>query len=261
MKPLASVSSGSPVATTRILLIHGLAADGSMFTELSATLVQAGWFVTCPDLRGFGASAARPGPFTVTQHAHDLEQFLSDLVPAQWLVLGYSQGGLIAQYLARRRPDLVAGLILCNSFARNVASLQEGIEAWLLALLGATFSMDRIGRLLWTGLTAHDAVDPALRDWFVQMVCRTNRAALGQMLRELRRCDTRPWLHELQCPTLLIRGANDHAVPAHHLRELQQYLPHAEVQVIPGVGHGMAWSAPATLGRTISAWWERVQDI
>jgi pimeloyl-ACP methyl ester carboxylesterase len=252
---LAFSTAGSPEARTRILLIHGLAVDGTMFVPLSATMTRAGWFVLSPDLRGFGRSAAYSGPFTIAQHANDLADLLATFSPGSWLVLGYSQGGSIAQQLARTHPDQVAALVLCNAYARNIASVREWCEALALAVLASTVDLRRLAPLLWDGLAAQDAVDPAARERFIAMVCRTHRAALRQMVRELRHFDSRPWLHELTCPALLIRGANDRAVPAHHLIELQRYLPYAEQRELVGVGHAMAWSAPEPLGRAIIEWW------
>src|SRR5205823_5502786 len=44
-------------------------------------------------------------------------------------------------------------------------------------------------------------------------------------------------LHRIQCPTLLIWGAQDHLVPPSYGQAYRQYLPHAELRLIPECGH------------------------
>ena len=44
-------------------------------------------------------------------------------------------------------------------------------------------------------------------------------------------------LHRVQCPVLLIWGANDRLVPPAHAEAYKKYLPQAEVKLIPNCGH------------------------
>ena len=44
-------------------------------------------------------------------------------------------------------------------------------------------------------------------------------------------------LHRVQCPVLLVWGANDRLVPPGHAEAYKKYLPQAEVQLIPNCGH------------------------
>ncbi len=44
-------------------------------------------------------------------------------------------------------------------------------------------------------------------------------------------------LHRIQCPTLLLWGANDRLVPPAYGEAYRKYLPHAELKLIPDCGH------------------------
>ena len=54
--------------------------------------------------------------------------------------------------------------------------------------------------------------------------------------------DSRHRLRNMECPTLIVAGANDTAVPLHHARMLAQGIPHASLHVIPNAGHEMIWT-------------------
>ena len=48
---------------------------------------------------------------------------------------------------------------------------------------------------------------------------------------------TGEWLSQVQTPVLLVHGEQDSLVPASHSQRLQALLPHAELLMLPGVGH------------------------
>ena len=122
-----------------LLLIHGLTVTGRMFDPVLPDLARQHRTIA-PDLRGYGRSKYLPGPYTVSQLAADLAHLLDDLGLATVDVLGYSQGGAVAQQFAHDYPDRVRRLILACTFAYNLATFQEKIEAalapWMLRLLG-----------------------------------------------------------------------------------------------------------------------------
>src|SRR5512135_960652 len=82
-----------------LLLVHGLMATGEMFEPVIGHF--AGRHrVIVPDLRGHGRSRGLPPPYTAAQLASDLARLLDHLGIDATAVLGYSQGGAIAQQLA-----------------------------------------------------------------------------------------------------------------------------------------------------------------
>ena len=94
-----------------LLLVHGLMITGEMFDpviEHFATRHR----VIVPDLRGHGRSRALPPPYSARQLAADLARLLDDLAIGSTAVLGYSQGGAIAQQLALDHPARCERLVL-----------------------------------------------------------------------------------------------------------------------------------------------------
>lgn len=82
-----------------LLLVHGLMITGEMFEPVVETFA-ARHRVIVPDLRGHGRSRGLPPPYTAAQLASDLSRLLDYLSIDSAAVLGYSQGGAIAQQLA-----------------------------------------------------------------------------------------------------------------------------------------------------------------
>ena len=68
------------------------------------------------DQRGCGLSDYKPDKgYTVDQAVNDLDRLRQALGIDQWVVLGFSYGGLLAQYYATKYPENVKGLVLVGS--------------------------------------------------------------------------------------------------------------------------------------------------
>jgi 3-oxoadipate enol-lactonase len=104
--------------------------------------------VIVPDLRGHGRSRGLPPPYTVTQLASDLAHLLDHLGVDSAAVLGYSQGGAVAQQLALDHPSRCNRLVLACTYAFNMATLREKVEGRLVPLLLYLIGMRSFARLL-----------------------------------------------------------------------------------------------------------------
>ena len=69
---------------------------------------------------------------TVQDMAADIAVALDALKITKADVFGVSQGGMIAQYLALDRPDLVNKLVLAVTLSRNNDTVQEVVNHWIL---------------------------------------------------------------------------------------------------------------------------------
>jgi pimeloyl-ACP methyl ester carboxylesterase len=54
--------------------------------------------------------------------------------------------------------------------------------------------------------------------------------------------DSRRRLAEIACPTLVVAGADDRAVPIHHAQELHVGIGDSQLSVIAGAGHTLIWA-------------------
>src|SRR5262245_43649267 len=98
MSPEESLSFTEAGSAPPLLLIHGLMVTGEMFAPIVPDLAKHHRLIM-PDLRGSGKSRHLPPPYTVRQQAADVAHLLDHLGIAAADVLGYSQGGPVAQQL------------------------------------------------------------------------------------------------------------------------------------------------------------------
>ena len=72
-----------------------------------------------------------PENITVRELAQDVALAMDAVGIRRAHVLGVSQGGMIAQYLAIDRPDLVDRLILAVTASRSLDSVTQAVETWI----------------------------------------------------------------------------------------------------------------------------------
>lgn len=96
-----------------LLFCPGFMSDmaGSKALALEAWATENGVACTRFDYQGHGGSSGRFEDGTIGQWADDAQAVLERVCAGPTVVVGSSMGGWIALLLARRRPDLVAGLI------------------------------------------------------------------------------------------------------------------------------------------------------
>jgi 3-oxoadipate enol-lactonase len=243
------VGAGEP-----LLLLHGLMATGAMFDPLLPFL-QSGFRMLIPDLRGHGRSGDLPGPYDVPALAADLGAVMTEAGFVRCAVLGYSHGGAVAQQLAHAEPAKVRAMMLACTYACNVATLRERIEAGVFLSLLTLFSpgtiaallvrlskLDRTGAI---GLTKQQA------DW-LRALMATNRAApMRGAVRGLMTFDSRSWLKDIKAPTVVVGGTHDIAVPRYHFDTLVKGIPGARGRLVERAGHTLIWTHTRELAEII----------
>jgi 3-oxoadipate enol-lactonase len=225
-----------------LVLLHGLMASGAMFDPLGE-LLRDHFRLLIPDLRGHGKSAEMGGPYDPATMAGDLHAAMADAGLAHADVLGYSHGGAVAQVLARDRPQSLSKLILVCTYACNVATLREYFEGLALVAslsVGPPRTLARLvvqpGRAGMPGMTEEKAA------WLRGIIGANDRKTMRAAAKGLLTFDSRPWLEEISLPTLVIAGAEDTAVPAHHFYTLVSGIPGAQGATVQGAGHTLLWT-------------------
>lgn len=245
-------------AGTPLLLIHGLMVTGAMYDPVLPAL-SAHYNVIVPDLRGHGRSGALSEPYSVEQLAYDLAQLLDDLQIDATHVLGYSQGGAVAQQFAHDYPQRVRGLVLACTYAYNMLSPRERFEGmlapWLVRILG-------VRRLAGLAINAGGGrrMSPEIAEWFQEMMAVNDTRHMVPAIEAMKAFDSRPWLKEIACPTLVIAGAEDTAVPLPHAHMLAQGIPDAQLSIIEGAGHTLLWTDPDAVIQTIETFLAKVDS-
>lgn len=241
-----------------LLLLHGLLASGAMFDPLIEAL-ETRFRVLVPDLRGHGKSGNLSGPYDVPALAADLDVVLAEAGFERAAVMGYSHGGAVAQQLARNRPDAVSKLLLGCTYACNVATAREQLEAWTLLALLHLFSPGTIGKMIVLAakprVGGEVALAPEQARWLQAILAGNRGRAMRGAVRGMIAFDSRPWLKDIRAPTLVIGGSHDAGVPRHHFDMLVSGIPGASGRLVERAGHTLIWTHTPELARIMSEQW------
>ncbi len=92
-----------------LLLLHGALGAQSQFGPW-LPLLQGHFQLHTLDFEGHGTQPFAGRPFAIAHFAENLENYIEARGLQSLHVFGYSMGGYVALYLARRRPDLVGSI-------------------------------------------------------------------------------------------------------------------------------------------------------
>jgi pimeloyl-ACP methyl ester carboxylesterase len=189
------------------------------------------------DEPGAGRSSDLPAEFDLGGYADCLAAVIEaiELGPAH--VAGLSWGGTVALELYRRRPDLVATLILVDTYAGWKGSLPaEEVRA----------RMDGVREMLAAPPEEFDPTFPGLfaaeppvefAPLLAEIAGDVRPESLRRQLEMMAEADLRDLLPRLAVPTLLIWGERDVRSPLEVARQFERAIQQAELVVIPEVGH------------------------
>jgi pimeloyl-ACP methyl ester carboxylesterase len=219
-----------------LVLVHGAAVDSRMWQPQLAALADE-FTVVAWDEPGAGRSWDVPAGFGLADYADCLPALIDalDLGPSH--VAGLSWGGTVAQELYRHHPELVATLILVDTYAgwkgslpeEEVRARLEGVRQMLAAGAG---EFDPVLPGLFAGDPPAEFL-PLLEEMAADVRPESMRTALFVMAE----ADQRELLPRIAVPTLLIWGESDGRSPLSVARQLEQAIPDTKLAVIPGAGH------------------------
>ncbi len=235
-----------------LLLLHGFPLSSALWDRVLAPLAAYGPVVT-PDLRGFGASDAPAGPYTMERLADDLVELLDTLGIERAWVAGHSMGGYVALALAEKHAHRVAGLGLLHSHPYADTPEQR---ARRYALGGSIYS----DRAVFDETTPRNQIgDPDGRPDLVAAARALVRQAHGRAIvaasvgMALRPDRSAVW-RSFAGPTLHVSGSADGIIPPARAAQVQAERPHG-LHVELATGHLGMLEDPPALVTALLQWW------
>jgi len=220
-----------------LVLLHGFLCDSRCWRRQLADLSDR-FRVVAWDAPGAGSSSDPPYPFTVTDWAQCLAQFLDTVGIERAQVLGLSWGGILAQEFYRLYPARVLALILSDTYAGWKGSLSESVRkkrlerCFLESLLPPEEVIARWVPEFFTEAASHD-----LKVEMSAVVSDFHPLGFRLMAKSSADTDTSYLLPNIEVPTLILWGDDDRRSPMNIAEQLHDAIPNAELAVIAKTGH------------------------
>jgi pimeloyl-ACP methyl ester carboxylesterase len=208
------------------------------------------------------ATRYRVATYSLRDDAPDMDAEVADLARvvrsvappgAPAVLVGESFGGTVALSFALAHPDLVAALVVLNSFPRFLPQVQLSLAITALQWMPWE-AMPLVRRLTAFRLHSRYTHRREIRR-FLELTRSTSRDGYIARLRILQSYDVRDRLGELVMPVLFLASERDHLVPAvREARYMAERVPGATLRVLAGHGHICLIAPNLDLERLLEEW-------
>ncbi|WP_432244715.1 alpha/beta fold hydrolase [Arthrobacter sp. G.S.26] len=196
------------------------------------------------DNKGVGASTGQV-PQTIEEMADDAFTFIKALGYTRIDVFSFSMGGMVAQDLVVKHPDLVRKLILTGTGPRGGKDMDKVLRTTCLDLVRAGITRSDPKEFLFfnrnaTGKRAGKAFIKRLQERAAGRDSEISLKAFQTQLRAIQRFgrSAPSDLSQLTLPTLIANGDNDRMVPSILSNDLHQRITGSELVIYFDSGHG-----------------------
>ena len=154
-------------------------------------------------------------------------------------VMGISQGGMIAQWLAANFPERVQRLILAVTTAKPSQLARERIEHWQKLSQSGNF------KHLMLDIAQHSYTQKSYQKWRLLY----NVMGIFGRIKDKQRIDIQSvsclkhdsldFLEKINCPTLIIGAEKDDVLGVDGSLELHQHIKDSQLTILPECGHAL----------------------
>lgn len=241
-----------------IVLAHALGCDLTMWDEVTQQLVK-GFTVLRYDHRGHGGSPMVPGACTIEDLADEAAQLIARETRGEVHFVGLSMGGMVAQQIAVRHPQIVTSIVVANSSSHYDETFRG---MW----------RSRIETALNRGMPA--VADTVMTRWFTR-AWRDSQAGekrMGQLRAVLEKMEAKAYAAcaegvaridffatnpLIACPALVIAGTQDEATPIAMARAICSAISGAELATLDAA-HLSAVERPAEFAELVAGFISRI---
>lgn len=217
-----------------ILLLHGWGIDSSFFKPIFDELSK-DYRVTVVDLPGHGKSEKPPEPWGVAEYALLVCHFMDELGLKNPTVVGHSNGGRIAIYIASHWPQYVHKLVVTGGAGLKKAQTKaqekrsksfqrkKRFYQWMKKIKIFGSLPDTLAEKLRMkyGSADYVALSPDMRPTFIRLISE----------------DLTSLLPLIQAPTLLIWGDKDTETPLWMGKKMEENIPDGALIVFENGSH------------------------
>ena len=177
--------------------------------------------------------------YTTRDMAADVAEAMETLNLDATYVMGISQGGMIAQWLAVDFPERVQRLILAVTTAKPSQLARERIEHWQKLSQSGNF------KHLMLDIAQHSYTQKSYQKWRLLY----NVMGIFGRIKDKQRIDIQAvsclkhdsldFLEKINCPTLIIGAEKDDVLGVDSSLGLHQHIKDSQLTILPECGHAL----------------------
>ncbi|MFB6439846.1 alpha/beta fold hydrolase [Streptomyces sp. NPDC056411] len=207
------------------------------------------------DHRGWGESTEAPGPYGIEQLADDTERVVDELGYGEYVAVGHSMGGKVAQVLASRRPAGLRGVVL----VAPAPPAPVGVTPQFQEVLAHAYDNDEtIGHSIDQVLTS-GGLSAGARRQVHEDSSRAGEAARMAWPRQALIENFADRVGAINVPVRVLAGSDDKVDPPQILREhLLPLIPTATLTELRGTGHLSPLEVPDQIASHLTAFVARL---
>ncbi|MGP3534029.1 alpha/beta fold hydrolase [Microbacterium sp. RD1] len=207
------------------------------------------------DQRGWGRSRTDEGTYATADFADDAQAVIAALKLEEYVIVGHSMGGKVAQLIASRRPDGLRGLVLVAPAPARPLPVSEDFRE---QLRGAYATRESV--IAGMDGVIHQQLSDAIREQVVEDSLGGSPGAKQAWPDYTIVEDVSENLENIDVPVLVLSGQQDEVEPAETLRsQIVANIATATLEIVPDSGHFIPLERPDFLSDRIAAFCEAVR--
>lgn len=244
-----------------IVFSHGLLMSGKMFAD-QIEVLKSNYRCIAFDHRGQGQSSVTETGYDMDDLTEDARALIDQLGVGPCHFVGLSMGGFIGMRLAARHPEMIKSLVILDSSADPEPEENHGrygklnfVARWFgLGLVAGKVMPILFGRTFLT-----DPGKAAARKHWKAQIASGDRLGITRAVKGvIKRKGVLDEIGAIKCPTLVLVGDEDVATVPDKSRRIQNAVPGAEMEIIPGAGHSSTIEQPERVTAALGAFLDRV---
>lgn len=226
-----------------LVFLHGATLWWQDFMPLQP--LAENWHVYACDMRGHGKSSRTPGNYSPDDFVSDVAAFIREQVKEPVILVGHSNGGLLALLIAAAIPEWIRALVVLDpaTLVRNTP-IQEirGPGDWVIGV-GDVLAGKRDAREFI--FESSPGIDEAGLQYTESMIRSVDPSFIATVVQSkvLEGPNLEEELKKITCPVLLLYGdvKLGSIVSEHEASFIKQYAPQLIAVRMDGAGHSPHW--------------------
>lgn len=176
--------------------------------------------------------------YSTKDMAQDQKIAMEKLGISSAYVMGVSQGGMVAQYLAIHYPEVVEKLVLAVTLSKPNKMVQETVSRWIATANANNYK----GLLIDTAEKTYTEKYLKKYRLFYPLLGKIGKPKdFSRFIIQAQAClhhNAYEELYKIECPTLVIGGDSDQIVGKDSSNEIADKIQNSELFLYKGLGHG-----------------------